>query len=547
MCISRARINEIFLSKIIEIPGKKYRMKNVFLSFIILSLSFNYSFSQTDSAWKFAATITQQGLKKQLTVIASADMEGRETGTEGQRKAAAYIEKQFKEIGLKTPASLKVYQQFYALLKDTLIPKTFKIGKKKYEFGTDYIITPGTDENSEFNARNIIFAGYGITDMNYDDYTGKDVKGKVVVIFPGEPSAGDTFLVSGTSKPSVWGRSINRKAILAKQKGAVALLVVNLKDDNIAALSSKLKTSNISLPGSNNVTEKVPVVTIAPYIIKNVFGTKGTELVAYARTGIPLKGFNAETNEKSKLVYKTIKTETSSSNVIGYIEGSDLKNEYVFLTAHYDHLGKKGNVIYYGADDDGSGTASVIEMARAFAKAKANGFGPRRTLVFMTVSGEEEGLWGSEYYSDHPAFSLDSTDVDLNTDMIGRIDPGRNYGDSMNYVYVIGNDKLSTDLDPISIAINKKYTKLELDYKFNSPDDPERIYYRSDHYNFAKKGVPILFFFDGIHKDYHKPTDTVDKINFDLMEKRARFIFLTAWDIANRDKMLKRDLALPDK
>jgi len=247
------------------------------------------------------------------------------------------------------------------------------------------------------------------------------------------------------------------------------------------------------------------------------------------------------------LVYKTIKTETSSSNVIGYIEGSDLKNEYVFLTAHYDHLGKKGNVIYYGADDDGSGTASVIEMARAFAKAKANGFGPRRTLVFMTVSGEEEGLWGSEYYSDHPAFSLDSTDVDLNTDMIGRIDPGRNYGDSMNYVYVIGNDKLSTDLDPISIAINKKYTKLELDYKFNSPDDPERIYYRSDHYNFAKKGVPILFFFDGIHKDYHKPTDTVDKINFDLMEKRARFIFLTAWDIANRDKMLKRDLALPDK
>jgi len=184
-------------------------------------------------------------------------------------------------------------------------------------------------------------------------------------------------------------------------------------------------------------------------------------------------------------------------------------------------------------------------MAQAFAKAKKQGYGPRRTLVFMTVSGEEEGLWGSEYYADHPVFPLDRTSVDLNTDMIGRIDPARNYGDSMNYVYVIGNDKISTDLTPLSTSVNKKYTHLELDYKFNAPDDPERIYYRSDHYNFAKNGIPILFFFDGIHKDYHKPTDTVDKINFDLMEKRARFIFLTAWSIANRNAMLKRDLALP--
>jgi len=184
-------------------------------------------------------------------------------------------------------------------------------------------------------------------------------------------------------------------------------------------------------------------------------------------------------------------------------------------------------------------------MAKAFAKAKQDGNGPRRTVVFMTVSGEEKGLWGSEYYSDHPVFPLEKTTVDLNTDMIGRIDPNRKYGDSTNYIYVIGNDKLSTDLDPISKAVNEHYAKLELDYKFNDPDDPERIYYRSDHYNFAKKGVPIIFFFDGIHKDYHKPTDTVDKINFDIMEKRVRFIFLTAWQMANRDKMLKRDIALP--
>src|SRR5450432_1688633 len=185
-------------------------------------------------------------------------------------------------------------------------------------------------------------------------------------------------------------------------------------------------------------------------------------------------------------------------------------------------------------------------MATAFAKAKAEGQGPRRTVVFMTVSGEEKGLWGSEYYSDHPLVPLDHTTVDLNTDMVGRIDPNRKVGDSMNYVYVIGDDKLSSDLKPISSGVNKKYINLELDYKFNDPADPERIYFRSDHYNFARKGVPIIFFFDGIHKDYHRPTDTVDKINFDLMEKRARFIFLTAWTIANRNNMLKRDLALPE-
>lgn len=521
-------------------------MKNFFPAIIFLLLFSGPSFSQTDSAWKYAETITQKGLKNQLNIVASAAMEGRETGTEGQRKAAAYIVSQFKALGLKSPQSLKDYQQFYPLLKDTLIPKTLKVGKRKYTFGTEYVVTPGTDEKSAFNANDIIFAGYGIADRNYNDYDGKDVKGKVVVIFTGEPEIGDTFLVNGTNKPSVWSLSIARKAIAAKQKGAIALLVVDIRMDNITAFNKNLKTSNISFPHTKNgATGKVPVVMVAPYIIKNIFGKKATELIAYAEAGISLRNFNAEETEKVKLVYKRKKTTTSASNIIGYVEGSDLKNEYVFLTAHYDHLGKKSNVIYYGADDDGSGTASVIEMAKAFQKAKENGFGPKRNVVFMTVSGEEEGLWGSEYYADHPVFPLRSTTVDLNTDMVGRIDPARNYGDSLNYVYVIGNDKLSTDLDPIITSVNKKYTHLELDYKFNASDDPEKIYYRSDHYNFAKKGVPILFFFDGIHKDYHKPTDTVDKINFDLMEKRARFIFMVAWDMANRDKMLKRNLALP--
>jgi Zn-dependent M28 family amino/carboxypeptidase len=228
--------------------------------------------------------------------------------------------------------------------------------------------------------------------------------------------------------------------------------------------------------------------------------------------------------------------------VLGYLEGSDLRDQLLVISAHYDHLGRKDSVIYFGADDDGSGTVSLLEMAAAFSRAKAAGKGPRRSILFLANSGEEKGLWGSEYYTDHPLYPLDKTTADLNIDMIGRRDPARKQGDSNNYVYIVGDDKLSTDLRPINVEVNKKYTGLELDYKFNNPKDPLRIYYRSDHFNFARKGVPIIFYFDGIHSDYHKPTDTPDKINYDLMAKRAQLVFYTAWEMANRNEMLKRDL-----
>jgi len=522
-------------------------MKKYFLTAIALFFLSGFVFSQTDIPSQYAETITQQGLKKQLTIVASAEMEGRETGTEGQRKAAAYIESQFKEIGLQAPESLKGYQQYYPLFKDTLIPKFLKIGKVKLKYGEDYILQPGSETNNKLSAKEIVFAGYGIEDKNYNDYDGKNVKGKIVLIFAGEPQVNGKYLVSGTGKRSSWGFSTTRKAALAKEKGAIGVLLVNPMWDSIPTkLAESSRSTNLLFPHLND-KERVAIIMILPSFLKNMMGeSDASKILEAVKAKAPLNTISFDKKTKTKLVFKKISVKVEASNVLGYIEGTDKKDEYVFLTAHYDHLGKKGNVIYYGADDDGSGTVSVIEMAKAFAKAKAEGHGPRRTVVFMTVSGEEKGLWGSEYYSDHPVFPLDKTTVDLNTDMIGRIDPSRKYGDSTNYVYVIGNDKLSSDLDPISKATNNAYSHLELDYKYNAPDDPERIYYRSDHYNFARKGVPVIFFFDGIHKDYHKPSDTVDKINFDLMEKRARFIFLIAWEMANRNDMLKRDIPLPD-
>ena len=503
---------------------------------------------QKDDAQKYAATITHDDLKKHLTIIAGADMEGRETGTPGQRKAAEYIENQFRLLGLQAPQQLNGYQQTFPIFKDTLLSTSLKIGKKKYAFGNDFILNPFAAQNGEIKSKQIIFVGYGIADSNYNDYTGKNVTGKIVVFFTGEPKVNGKYLVTGNAKSSEWGfAGTAKKAALAKQNGALAALVINPAMENILpGFVESARKTNVYFPREED--EKVNFATILPAIAKEIFGEKlFTDMLTKARADEPLNNFTAEVKSKTKFVYKKQQIPNYGSNVIGFIEGSDKKDEYVFLTAHYDHLGKQGDKIYYGADDDGSGTVGVIKMAEVFAKAKAEGKGPRRSIVFMTVSGEEKGLWGSEYYSDHPIFPLEKTTVDLNTDMVGRVDTERKTGDSLNYVYVIGHNKLSSDLQVINEKINDEYSDLKLDYKFDDPDDKERIYYRSDHYNFARKGVPVLFFYDGMLKaDYHKPTDTVDKINWELYAKRVQHIFFTAWEIANRENMLKRDIPLPE-
>ena len=225
-------------------------------------------------------------------------------------------------------------------------------------------------------------------------------------------------------------------------------------------------------------------------------------------------------------------------NVLGYIEGTDLKDELIIITAHYDHLGKHDSLVFNGADDDGSGTVAALEIAEAFMFAKKAGHGPRRSVLIMPVSGEEKGLLGSKHYTDNPVFPLENTVANLNIDMIGRLD---DWHDTANYVYLIGADRLSQELHDISEQVNKEYIGLNLDYKFNEDDDPNRYYYRSDHYNFAKNNIPVIFYFNGVHEDYHKETDTVEKIDFKKIETITRLVFLTAWELANRDKRIVVD------
>jgi len=232
------------------------------------------------------------------------------------------------------------------------------------------------------------------------------------------------------------------------------------------------------------------------------------------------------------------KKKIKGENVIGFIEGTDLKDEIIVVTAHYDHLGKHDSLIFNGADDDGSGTVAAMEIAEAFMLAKKAGNGPRRSVLVMAVSGEEKGLLGSKYYTDHPIYPLENTVANLNIDMIGRIG---DFHTDPNYVYLIGADMLSQELHNISEQVNKEYIGLDLDYTFNKEDDPNRYYYRSDHYNFAKNNIPVIFYFNGIHEDYHKVTDTIEKINFDKIQKITRLIFLTAWEIANRTERIVVD------
>lgn len=260
--------------------------------------------------------------------------------------------------------------------------------------------------------------------------------------------------------------------------------------------------------------------------LQNFYSTQGIE---------EAKGTDNYT-QPMKLNIKGVEVETE--NVAAIIKGSKFPEEYIVISSHLDHIGIKNGEINNGADDDGSGTVALLEIAEAFKMAADVGQGPKRSLIFLHVTGEEKGLLGSSYYANNPLYPLAQTMTNLNVDMIGRTDPKREDKDP-NYIYLIGADRLSQDLHDISEATNTKYTQFKLDYTFNEEKDPNRFYYRSDHYNFAKNNIPVIFYFSGTHEDYHKPGDTPDKIMYDLLAKRTQLIFYTAWELANRTDKIR--------
>ncbi len=482
-------------------------MKKLLL-FVFLIAAYTSQAQKKTTLVKYANSITADDLKKHLYIIAGPEMEGRETATEGQRKAATYIENHFRNLGLTAPVN-GGYQQYYPVYVDTLLEGKISINETWYNWGKDIF--------GSLSSLNTL-------EMKFGEFT---------------------FIAKGDSTTNIQGKAV----IIVLPKNSSRLTNTEMMSLAMRNPSFILVITQGSLPGNG---ARLGNMYLDPYRTRQ----SPTLFYATAEVGKAIMKNELESAQKAELPSKTYSTKFSavikkdiktlqSSNVMGLLEGTDKKDEYVIISSHYDHNGKQGDVINYGADDDGSGTVSILELAEAFSLAKKEGKGQRRSILFLTVSGEEKGLWGSEYYANNPIFPLDKTTVDLNIDMVGRI--GTDYladKDSANYIYIIGDDKISSDLIPISDAANSKYVKLKLDKRYNDINDSNGFFYRSDHFNFAVKGVPIIFYFNGVHKDYHSPTDTPDKINYPLMAKRAQLVFYTALEMANKEEMLKRDIPL---
>ncbi len=496
------------------------------LIFVILFLTFRVSLAQeNETIMQYGNQITPSDLKEYLSIIASDALEGRRTGTRGQKMAAAFISSQFQENGLAAPLDGSYYQPI-DLFASTSATVFVRAGGVRFDNYDEIIYTGSMDTGGEVQ-NDLVFAGNGTE----ADYAQVDVHDKAVL------------LLSGTLGPASGLRAL---AQLARTKGAKMVFVVSGSSSEefhayVNTRKAFFSSGALSLKKPEEGTSNKGVFIVNQPVAEKLFNTKFDQLRKAAED--PRKK-SLKKIKAGKVSYQvmsqlsTLKTE----NVLGYLEGSDKKDELVIVTAHYDHIGLAGmgeDRINNGADDDGSGTVSVIELGKIFAKAKREGHGPRRSMLFMTVTAEELGLFGSEYYVEHPVYALANTVVDLNIDMIGRTDA--EHRDSASYVYVIGSDKLSTELHQLSEKTNAAFTKLNFDYTYNDENHPTNLYKRSDHWNFAKNGIPIIFYFDGIHEDYHKPSDEVSKIDFNLLAKRAQCVFYTAWEIANRDQRIVVD------
>ncbi len=526
------------------------------------------------------ALITPTLLKAHLSFLASDELEGRETAKRGQKIAARYIAAEFEKLGLKPMGDSGTYFQKFRVKEAQLgtqstitvsisSPVTSRRGKaeqatetKVYDkfFEDFYGFSRNFRDAAKSVSGSVVFAGYGIDDernYNYSDYAGVSAKNKIVLVLGGEPQADNPSSVFAGTTATKWS-DVRVKTRAAFEQKAAALLVVadldgvpireqlkpELRDAMVMSTMS-LVDEKESLTASPLAQPKqsVPVFYISSEIANHILKPSG-KTVARLRAEIDKTGKpnsfdipNATVSLNVDFSEKIVETE----NVCAMLEGSDaaMKNEAIVITAHYDHVGAgiSGN-IYNGADDDGSGTTAVLALAEAFAK---NNLKPKRSLIFMTVSGEEKGLLGSDYYTQHPTFPLKNTIANLNIDMIGRLGGDYENADNPNYIYVIGSDKISRDLDSVLKVENALTENLLLDYKYNSDDDPNRFYYRSDHYNFAKNNIPVIFFFNGTHEDYHGIYDEVEKIHFEKMAKVTRLVFAVAWNLANRIEPLKKN------
>lgn len=480
--------------------------KTIFIFFILFFTSCSvlkpdsYMLNSPQSkASDYKKVITASFLKKHLSVLASDEFEGRETTKKGQKLAATYLKNFLVETNIRSAYDSTYFQQFPVDVSDFNNVK-LSVNNEELLF-IDQFYSFGNPINKSVTSLELVDVDYGILSSTFDDYKGKDVNGKIALMRQGTKSKNDPI------NQGNWRTKLKS----AEEKGAEAIVIKkeDYKDKDLR-IKDYLRNPTMKMHTNRNSKPHIPVFIADNHIFQE--------------------------DSLYHVSFSTMVTESKTAeNVVSYIPGKT--NETIVISAHYDHIGFDRGEVCNGADDDGSGTVALMNIAKAFQKAYQDGNIPERNIVFLMVSGEEKGLFGSQFYTENPIFNLEKTMVNLNIDMVGRQDTVQ---DDNNYIYLIGSDKISKDLHVINEQVNDKHIHFRLDYTYNKDDDPNRFYYRSDHYNFAKNNIPVIFYFGGLHEDYHKPTDEVDKIDFNKLEKVTQYVFLTAWELAYRKKAIRK-------
>lgn len=513
---------------------------------------------------KMAETITAAQLSDYLHFVAADEMEGRDTPSRGLDITAKFIATMLSRWGFKPAGDEGTFFQKMYIRRDSIDrEKSFlEVGGQKFKYGQDFYRFPGP--TADLSNKPIVFASHGwvIKSKNINAFEGLDVRGKIVALYgEGQPGQHLIPLPPGVTNADLTGErgtDWNDGISYALQNGAAGVLILPSKffRDRWTQIGQFFGRGGMYVeklhegPRGSGINLPLPGFIVSADTAESIFaGEMVNPLKEPVEKGFELKNKTFSAN----LVINSERLPTQ--NVVAVWEGSDpiLKNEYVAVGAHYDHVGVNPNVsgddkIFNGADDDGSGTVAVLAIAEALAKAAIR---PKRSILLVWHAGEEKGLWGSAYFNKFPTVNIKNVVAQLNLDMIGRsrkpddTNPRNRELSGENEIYVIGSEMMSSTLGAITKKTNEAYLKLNYNYRYDAPNDPNRFFFRSDHFHYAQNGIPIVFWFDGEHQDYHGVGDHADKIDYAKMEKVTRTVFMTMWEIAELKERPKVDKKLP--
>lgn len=517
----------------------KYIITAILLGVVTIGVFGQDGLINENAGLKWAESIDSNDMKRHLFYLASDYLEGRETGQPGNQRAAEYAADFFSKHDYKAIDEDGDYFQeitFTQFQPDTTI---FTLGGRELTHFEDFVVSPFRQRPlTDSNIDKLHFAGYGLENGAYSDYGSYDWKDKTILIYHSVPDKIASLVIDSTQL------ELNERLLKAEEKGVKAVFIIHDKFSSYASRNKRYLLSGFLNLGKvqPDSLPLLPHAAVTTELAKQMVDKKYKKFIKERDELLEnggLKGKPLTVPVDIKLEWQPKLKFIKSNNVVAYLPGDhpDLKNEYIVVSAHYDHLGERADEVYNGADDNASGTTTVLELAETFAEARSAGIKLDRSLLFILMTGEEKGLLGSRYYADHPLLPLDNAVANVNIDMVGRID--QKYQDSLDYIYVIGADRISPELHEINELANKRGPDLVLDYTYNEENDPNRYYYRSDHYNFAKKGIPAIFYFNGTHEDYHRITDTPDKIEFSAMKERGELFFLTIWELLQRPERLE--------